>query len=265
MQSSLQWKLYDAISFTHLEAYAEHLQSATSWFLANRFQLNEDKTQRIICSLSREPRDPQNPVKLLGFVLDSKLSWNSHIQQVTSRLSRICFLLLKMRGLVTEKYLIMMYHALFHCHITYGLLLWGHSAGAADVLRLQKRAIRIITGSDHLAHCKPIFARLGVLSVFSHYILLCLVYVKKIQHTLAARSDIHRHNTRRSELLDIPRRRLHRSQASYRISALKFYNKLPNSVKQLDEAAFRRTVRKLLCAKAYYSVNEFMGDNLNFY
>ncbi|XP_039278662.1 titin [Nilaparvata lugens] len=161
-----------------LEASAEHLQSATSWFLANRFQLNEDKTQRIICSLSREPRDPQNPVKLLGFVLDSKLSWNSHIQQVTSRLSRICFLLLKMRGLVTEKYLIMMYHALFHCHITYGLLLWGHSAGAADVLRLQKRAIRIITGSDHLAHCKPIFARLGVLTVFSHYILLLIGLIK---------------------------------------------------------------------------------------
>ncbi|XP_039286134.1 uncharacterized protein LOC120351808 [Nilaparvata lugens] len=170
-----------------------------------------------------------------------------------------------MRGLVTEKYLIIMYHALFHCHITYGLLLWGHSAGAADVLRLQKRAIRIITGRDHLAHCKPIFARLGVLTVFSHYILLCLMYVKMIQHTLAARSDVQNHNTRHRELLYVPRRRLHRSQTSYRVSALKFFNKLPPGVKQLDEAAFKRAVRKLLCNKSYYIVNEFMSDDLNFF
>ena len=99
-----------------VEASAERLRSATSWFLANRFQLNENKTQRIICSLSRSLRDVQDPVKLLGFVLDNKLNWASHIQQVTKRLSRISFLLLKLRGHVTRAYLVMVYHAFFHRH-----------------------------------------------------------------------------------------------------------------------------------------------------
>ncbi|XP_039291538.1 uncharacterized protein LOC120353072 [Nilaparvata lugens] len=146
-----------------LEMSAEHLQSSTSWFLANRFQLNANKTQHVICSLSRNLPGDQDPVKLLGFVLDNKLNWTSHIQHVTTRLSRICFLLLKLRGHVTEAYLVMVYHALFHCHVS--PLMWGHSAKFVDILKLQKRAARIIiiTASDYCAHCKPLFVRLGIL------------------------------------------------------------------------------------------------------
>ncbi|XP_039281657.1 DNA replication licensing factor Mcm5 [Nilaparvata lugens] len=57
---------------------------------------------------------------------------------------------------------------------------------AADVMWLAKRAERIITGSDHLAHCDrcAIFARLGELTVVRDYILMCLMCVKRIQNTL---------------------------------------------------------------------------------
>ncbi|RZF43859.1 hypothetical protein LSTR_LSTR014652 [Laodelphax striatellus] len=51
---------------------------------------------------------------------------------------------------------------------------------------------------------------------------------------------------------------------AHRISALKFYNKLPVGVKQLDGAAFERAMKKLLRQKAYYSIGEFMGDALSF-
>ncbi|XP_039290893.1 uncharacterized protein LOC120352766 [Nilaparvata lugens] len=245
-----------------LELLAEHLQSSTSWFQANRFQLNENKTQNIICSLSRSLPAEQDPVKLLGFVLDSKLNWASHIQQVTRRLSRICFLLLKLRGHVTEAYLVMIYHALFHCHISYGLLMWGHSARVVEVLKLQKRAARIITASEHRAHCKPLFVRLGIMTVVSHFLLLCLLHVKKNQHGLLTRNDVHHYNTRHRELLDIPRVRLQRSQVCYGSAALRYFNRLPAGVKQLDLRDFERVVTGFMRVRAYYEVREYMSDDL---
>ncbi|XP_039286922.1 uncharacterized protein LOC120351953 [Nilaparvata lugens] len=229
-----------------LEMSAEHLRSSTSWFLANRFQLNANKTQHVICSLSRNLPGDQDPVKLLGFVLDNKLNCASHIQHVTTRLSRICFLLLKLRGHVTEAYLVMVYHALFHCHVSYGLLMRGHSAKVVDILKLQKRAARIITASDYRAHCKPLFVRLGILTVICHFLLLCLMYVKKTQQYMLTRTDVHEHNTRHRELIDIPRVRLQRSQVCFRSSALRYFNRLPTRVKQLDLRAFERVVSKHL-------------------
>jgi hypothetical protein len=96
-----------------------------------------------------------------------------------SRLPRVYFLLLKLRYSATESYLIMVYHALFHCHITYGLLLWGHSCRVPDVLRMQKRALRIITSSDFRASCRPLFARINIFTVVGHFIFLCILHVKR--------------------------------------------------------------------------------------
>jgi hypothetical protein len=114
----------------------------------------------MVCSLARDaPANP--PVKLLGFTLDRKMAWKDHLAQVSSRLSRVCYLLLKLRHLVTEPFLVTIYHAMFHCHIGYRLLLWSHAAGIEEILKLQERAVRLITFSDRLAHCKPLFARVG--------------------------------------------------------------------------------------------------------
>jgi hypothetical protein len=176
--------------------------------------MNDDKTQALICSLARDA--PINePVKLLGFMLDGRLAWNEHLAQTSKRLSRVCYLFLKLRRLVPEPYLVTAYHALFHCHIGYGILLWGHSAGVEDILKLQKKAVRIITSSDRLAHCKPLFARLQILTVYGHYILACLLHVKNHQQDFQTGAMIHNHNTRQKNLLNIPRVRLTKTQKGY--------------------------------------------------
>jgi hypothetical protein len=241
----------------------QQLQSATNWFLSNKFQLNEDKTQRIVCSLSRQQMEIQAPVKLLGFVMDKRLNWESHVEQVTNRLSRVCFLLLKLRYSVTENYLIMVYHALFHCHITYGLLLWGHSCRVPDVLRMQKRALRIITSSDFRASCRPLFARLNIFTVVGHFIFLCILNVKRNQQDLLVRGDFHDHNTRQRGQLDIPRVRLARSQAGYAVAGIRFFNKLPVRVQQMEVDSLKSSLARYIKRRAYYSVDEFLQDDFS--
>jgi hypothetical protein len=98
-------------------------EDAKRWFSANQLCLNEGKTQELICSLSAVDGRDQGNVKLLG------LTWSDHIANTFSKLARIIFLLRKLKPMLPKQYLITVNHALFHSHIIYGLLLWGHASG----------------------------------------------------------------------------------------------------------------------------------------
>jgi len=71
----------------------EIFDRAKGWFRANRLSLNSDKTQTMLCSLSRHNLPDMNGVKLLGFHLDQKLLWNDHIDNVCKKLARVVYLL----------------------------------------------------------------------------------------------------------------------------------------------------------------------------
>lgn len=243
-----------------LEAEAS-LAVAAQWFQNNGLQLNPNKTQRLVCSLSSAaPKDEE--VKLLGFVLDRKFSWNQHVQQVVCRLSRVSYLLIKLRNILTEPYLTTVYHALFHCHISYGLRLWGHSADVSQVLKMQKRALRIITFGGCRDHCRLLFVRLGILTVFSHYILVCLRHVKENLHSYNQRADVHGYNTRHRGLLDVPRVRLARTQRESSSAAVSLFNRLPASMRTADSKVFVAKLTSFLKRRAYYSLSEFLEDDL---
>ena len=48
-------------------------------------------------------------------------------------------------------------------YIHYGLLLWGVEVKNLEII--QKRAIRLITGSNYIAHTEELFIKLGLLKV----------------------------------------------------------------------------------------------------
>ncbi|PSN33035.1 hypothetical protein C0J52_27532 [Blattella germanica] len=83
-------------------------------------------------------------VKLLGLELSKTLSWKNHIEVVCRKISRVTFLLRKLRTSVPLNTLRQVYFALFHTHIQYCLHLWGHASNSKEILKCQKRAIRIM-------------------------------------------------------------------------------------------------------------------------
>ncbi|PSN52050.1 hypothetical protein C0J52_04549, partial [Blattella germanica] len=74
--------------------------------------------------------------------------------------------------------LITVYYGHVHCHLNYGILLWGGHPVANKLFVLQKRTIRLICGVNPLEHCRPLFTELGILTQPSMYVLACLLYVK---------------------------------------------------------------------------------------
>jgi len=51
----------------------------------------------------------------------------------------------------------MIYHSLFHAVISYGIIFWGNSSHSIQVLRMQKKAIRIIMGCGNRESCRNLF------------------------------------------------------------------------------------------------------------
>lgn len=132
------------------------LSQASTWFRANSLCLNDNKTQQMFFSLRNMPQiNCPDSVKFLGLYIDCKLSWESHVKYLSVRLSRVIYLIRKLKSCVPVNYVRSAYFAFFHSIISYGILLWGNCAQVHEILILQKKVVRIITDSDMREHCKP--------------------------------------------------------------------------------------------------------------
>ena len=93
------------------------LSLIVQWLRANRKSLNQAKTEIIIFRprgkiitkhpdfrISGQKINPINQTKYLGIYLDKHLSWNSHLNQLKTKLSRGCGLLAKLRMLLCQNY-----------------------------------------------------------------------------------------------------------------------------------------------------------------
>lgn len=248
---------FDELSLTMSNAVIE----SNIWFRANGLSLNEGKTQNILFTLSKNPLSLElgdnTNVKLLGIVLDPSLNWNPHIQIVCSRLSRVIFLLRQLRNVLPNNFLKNAYFAFFHSIILYGISVWGNSPHIVNVLKLQKKAIRILTKSSFNAHCRPLFIAEGILTVVNVFIFICLCKVKVKLNVLKPRSDGHNHDTRHKWQLDLPFCRLSLSQDWLDSVSLRMFNRLPLCVHFMSISKFKLCLHKFLVNRPFYHVKEF--------
>lgn len=233
------------------------LQKAKEWFALNKLQLNVSKTQHLLCSLGHNQPPDNNEAKLLGFVLDAKLSWKGHIDHVCTKLSRVIFLLRRLKSQLTDRFLVTVYHSLFHSHLLYGILLWGHVSNTSKILLIQKKAIRILTSAPFGEHCRPLFKRLGILTVINQYIYNSLLYIKQNFGFFEVRNELHGKNLRSGSDLNYERCRLRRTQESFPHQAIRLFNCLPTELRNYSEAAFKGQVHRFLAENPFYRLSEY--------
>ncbi|XP_039291321.1 uncharacterized protein LOC120352997 [Nilaparvata lugens] len=141
--------------------------------------------------------------------------------------------------------------------ILYGLPLWGGATDVARVLRLQKRALRIICGAGRLAHCRPLFIKERILTVLSLYVLHTLCRTHANVGLLVTRQSFHPYETRGRLRLDLPYQRLSRTRTGLAHMSISLYNRLPLLARDLPAVRFRGALRSLLTDHPLYSLREF--------
>ena len=105
--------------------------------------------------------------KFLGMTIDESLSWNKHILNINSKLSRALVVIKQVKLYLPKDSLHTLYYSLLHPHITYGILAWGNEK--ASLLRktqiLQKRSLRIIHNTKFNSNSDPLSKQSGILKI----------------------------------------------------------------------------------------------------
>jgi len=126
------------------------------------------------------------------------------------------------------------------------------------VFILQKRILRTMLKLPLRTSCRDHFKRHDILTLFNLYILKAVFYIKKNISKFVFCDELHYHNTRFSKQLYVPRCRLTRVNKGPIMTAMNLYNKLPISIKELDDIyLFKKKVKNYLNNVCCYSLQEY--------
>ena len=196
------------------------------WFHANKLTLNLTKTQYILfkphnlqipcnlddtCILEFDGNEIKRKdfTKFLGMNVDNHMSWCQQYNHLRTKLSRAIYIMNCAKHLLPTTCLTLLYYSLFYSHLTYGMLLWGNSMVESNqnkIIKLQKKAVRIVGKARYNANTDPIFANLKLLKVKDIIQLENVKYMYQITHrslpkplldTFISNADVHNYNTRR--------------------------------------------------------------------
>ena len=93
------------------------------------------------------------------------LNFKHHIVNLKSKLSKALYALRTAKNTLSSKSLLLIYNSIFHCHLLYAIQIWSCSRSGPinELFKMQKKAIRIVSGSSYNSHTEPLFKKLGVL------------------------------------------------------------------------------------------------------
>ena len=81
--------------------------------------------QKITLKIHKTALTEKSHVKYLGIEIDSTLTWKTHIENLSTKISKAIGLLYKIRYFVNIKIMRMLYYSLIYSHLTYDIEVWG--------------------------------------------------------------------------------------------------------------------------------------------
>ena len=157
--------------------------------------------------------------------------------------------------------ILILYNSLILSHIMYCNIIWGNCSITKinSLLRLQKRAIRIITNSAYLSHTESLFYRLKSLRIQDiHSLQVAIFMYKYTQNQLPVvfhnifnlNSNVHTYPTRRSSDYHLQNPRIILAQRSIRHHGPDIWNSLPPHLKRCSSLySFKASFKKYLISK----------------
>lgn len=245
----------------HLEA-VDAQSSVKDWFLSNHLMMNDSKTQSLTLALrATDCTVCSDAVKFLGVYLDPGLTWEEHVVFLTGKLSGRLFLLRNLSGTVSRDTLITAYYGFVHSVLVYAILNWGHSAHMMRAFGLQRKCVRIIAGIGYRQCCRSQFVTFGILTLPCVYILTSLLYVKSHYSQYVRHNQVHDYLTRGRNNLMPNFSRLTRTRNGPNHLGVKFFNVLPDHIRQLDLMTLKARMRLYLKRKAFYTFEEYLRNS----
>ena len=160
----------------------QDLTNVEQWCERNNMFINTEKTKcMLICTKQRQMSLNNQPLllinseilkfseceKLLGVKIDKNLSWKAQIDNICKNISSRIYLLIKIKKFLNHAARNTFYNGYILPLIDYCCVVWG-GCGIdllSRIVKLQKRAARVILDADPFAPSEPLFKTLGWMTV----------------------------------------------------------------------------------------------------
>ena len=254
-------------SFETLEERAnKNLETINNWLSCNKLSLNATKSTFILFSKTKPTQKIQlkigntylyesDVVKYLGITLDKNLSWIPHITNVKNKVARACWVMSRIKKLLSKNTLKTIYFSSIYPHLLYSISSWGSVplSRMNHLMMLQKRAIRIISNVNAREHTTNLFYKLHLLKLPEIYKLRLIIIMYKINKgtwignlNLTKVDSIHNYKTRLSvnQNFSLPAIRTNLGKKSFSFMGPQAWSNISNEVKILPPNLFKKTVLK---------------------
>ncbi len=242
------------------------LDVITRWSNTNKMIINARKTKSMLVtgkrlakkletktlSLQSENEDIEqvNLQKLLGVTIDEELTFHNHVDALSKKLGQRLGILQRIKRFLPLDQRILYYNTMFKQVMMYGATAWANCSveNLKKILRLQKRAARVILDADTRTNSVSLFKRLNWLAfhdevklnkcvlVYKRFHGNCPLYIKDM---LTSNADIQTRSSGRYSQRNLvcPRyNRVMEGGKSFQVSTSKLWNSLPPHIKTSDKS-----------------------------
>ena len=193
----------------------------------------------------------------LGVIIDDRLDWSGHIEKITKKVASGIGAIKRIRHLVPQSTLHLIYQALIQPHFDYCNIVWGNCGLTLrnKTQKLQNRAARVLTYSNYDVDADHLFKLLGWKNLHCQQQIQRATMVYKSLHGLAPsyltskfeRREI-AYNLRDSEYkLNVPLPRTNYYKNSFTYSGAILWNSLPCNLREAESLGqFKRLLKGVL-------------------
>lgn len=234
----------------------ENLDKLCKWFQANRLSVNPRKCNYIVFSNRNKSYDTDSvkvklnnveiprveKTKFLGVIIDSKLTWKFHIQELEKKLSKNIGIISRLSYVLPADVSRMLYSTLVLPYLSYCNLVWGSTfqSSLKKLITKQNKIVRIISGANPRSKARALYSKLKLLTLndITTYQQCIFIYqcLNKLMpahfaHLFETNQNVYRYNTRSSLLIHLPRPRTLSYQQNIRFVGPKKWNALSNNIR----------------------------------
>ena len=218
------------------------------WLKINKLSLNLKKTHFIIFRKSRQKLNLENELfidgikiemkthtKFLGVLIDQHLTFEEHCKFIKGKIARGIGILYKGKKYLNQKSLLNMYYAFIYPYFTYCITVWGNTFSYIldPLMKLQKRALRLVDGARKYDHTAPIFEKYELLNLRNLYIYCVQIFLYKhhqeilpevFSHFFEMNNAVHEYYTRQEKHFHVPLCKSVQKSKCLKSSGVKIYN-----------------------------------------
>ena len=239
------------------------------WMNSNKLSINSSKSQYMLVTNKKNTRNKtfqlmvnnseikqSNCIKYLGVLIDDKLSWKNHIDNICSKISRGCWALQNLKSYLPHRFLVDVYYSLIYSHLSYCITSWGCAANTnlKSLTNLQKRAIRIVADKSFREHTNPLFIKLKLLKIPQIYKLELSKLMYKVHSNTITISDsttftpvsaVHHYQTRYGND-NYYRKQISKKfmKKSVEISGPSAWSEVPSDIKRFSYFKFKKALKE---------------------